>query len=170
MPCEARRVVVLTEEAYKRLKETKNSLPKMDASIQVDSFDSKDPIFESIPVSQSGDDQKTPSMNEVIPSSFDKLDPLEGIHKRFQKCTLELFNKLNDTPQFTWNQVTGQVYIDGHPQGIGIKNLLKAVCVPFTNTKIPPACVELIKSTGLKPRNHKLNTPTFPKWHPYFTI
>lgn len=199
--------MVLTEDAYNRLKQARSQGESLDASVQTDPEIPSSPVsvpqMENKEVSTSTDEYNNrlnpirsrshsldtsaqrlieiPSNpidipqidNEEVSTSkgFNEiLDPLENIHKRFRKTSLELLNKLEQIPQFSWNRSTGQVYIDGHNQGIDIENLLKAVCVPFTTTKVPPDCIRLIKSTGLKPRNHLLHKPPLPKWHNYFNI
>ena len=174
MPCEARRVVVLSQETYQRLKDSSIQI-QPEESLQSSSKEYTPPPAINIPlvVDRGSSPIKAPLDQVSVQEQPEKkpteeLFSLETFPKPFQKGAKQLLEQLEAAPSISWNQVTGLVYVRGKDQNITIGDLIKAVCIPFTATQVPPACSALLKELDIKPRNHLINAPKLPAWHPYF--
>ena len=176
MPCEARRVVVLTEDVYKRLRERQSPLPEIQQPVQLETSEPTHldppqvPTPEPVPsenptlsVSEPVADNPEPQLPPVK-----DLLPFDHLPSKYRDLAKDILERFESIAEFAWNQISGQVYVCGVDQGIGIVELLKAICVPFTKTPVPPACSDLLTRLSIKPRNHLINRPKLPPWHPYF--
>ena len=175
MPCEARRVVVLSEEAYQRLTESHQQEPVSQP------FPIQEPPKSPSPPPASPEPPVTPpppppvTLEVTVPVEPQPpaplpvhVDPLKQVPPRYQQQATKLLHQLQTRPEFSWDPVSGQVFIRAKDQGISVGLFLRLVCVPFTKGSLPPDCRSILEQLGVKPRNHLINKAILPPWRPYF--
>lgn len=187
MPCETRRVVVLTTDAYQRLKSAQCA-PRVDTETQTeDRFDSEvlpppaspplvhpfpasPPSVPPVPVSppvQPAPAARSPSP-PLPPPPPPPLSPslLDGISSKYRPGARDLLKQLEGIPELSWDP---EVHIRGRGTGVTISELLRGLCVPFVKLRLPPQLRQLVSRHKLKCRNHLVvGTLHTQPWHQYF--
>jgi hypothetical protein len=95
-------------------------------------------------------------------------NPLVDIPPRYFNAAEALLVKLEAISELCWEPDSGDLCIRGQRLELTIGQFLRAVCVPFTKASLPPVCRQLLHRHDIQPRNHLLNRPQPPTWHPYF--
>ena len=150
MPVETRHVVLLTKDAYTRLKESAARLPVEPQK----SFDK--PTVENPPAPAVGAEQ------------LDRLPPRpsDQVPARFRAYAESLLEALESSGEFEWNG--DSITVKGVCQNITMTDFLRAVCIPFTKCSVPDDCLQLMERLKIKPRNHILINKEPTQWHVYF--
>ena len=180
MPCQTRRVVVLTEQAYDRLLAASTKpLDVAETATQVDAGEQEEVLTKQqdrqskspspSPKTPEGENLPKPS-ESAIGSSSSKRPELETIPDRFLPCAEKLLTAFDAMPHVTWKSPVGQMYISGICQPISVCDLIKAASVPFTRASVPLECKRIVQESGIHPRNHLFCAPVLKPWHPYFSI
>ena len=164
MPVQPRRAVVLSMEAYRRLQEQSENVETTCASIP-EEYVPEEPETEhdaspapSLPI------PPPPSSDEVIEQS-----PLDSIPLRYRPDAKRLLELIKCEPSFSVT-TEGLVCINEQVQDLTVVGFLRCVCVPFTTTKLPLACKQIIDQLGIKPRNHLVLQTELQPWQDYFSV
>lgn len=183
MSKETRRVIVLSKESYQRLLDNRPSLPRS-PSPQSPIRKSPSPLpfkepllIQEPPLIQESLFQEPPLKKTFyeIKNQTTQTSPedhlLSNFPRRYLPHASKLLEKLSSIREISWEPGDGQVSIGDSQLNLSISQLLKAICVPFTKTLLPPACIQLLSLHQIKPRNHLLESEqTSFSWHPYFQL
>lgn len=206
-----RRVVVLTEETFQRLRdkatltsnqEDRQSTPpplversnEPTGSLAPDPLQSRHPfiqpalkssgqvvVYNSEQPTDQVPEEHQPNTAETGTDPWTEpgieessVCPTDSIPGRFRKSASLLLEQLDDLDDISWVKdqtgVDGEISIDGVGQGVTIQQLLKAVCVPFTATRLSPTIQRFLDRHNIQTRNHLVKSPDCPRWHPYFRL
>ena len=183
MPGKTRRVIVLSTEAFERLRESK--LVELPLSADTESEQTnhtdkdQDSPRENVKLNQETLEEHpaTPYFEPAADSSVEpkaesssQLDPLQGFPARYLKDAEATLARLQAIEEISWDSHSGCLSLSGQRCNLSLAQLLRTICVPFTKVRLPPACVDLLTRYQIKPRNHLLLASCGPKWHMYFKL
>ena len=155
----ARRVVVLTADAYQRLAQPRDEPP------------AAPPALPPSPPPPPPPSPETPPPPPPTPPPI--LDPwLARIPTRFQKEAARVKTLLDRIPQL--DQSREVLHLNGQSVGLTLAELLRALCVPLVRTKLPAQLRHLLTENRIKSRNHLALSTEYqdprPAWRTYFRV
>lgn len=195
-PAAARRVILISEETFLRLKsqadnkdddkgkeqaiiepkpeqindviETHNSDAGI-AGVSEDGDRETDPIEGIADEETTIDDEDTKAASTIVNAQ----SPAEEIPQRWRQIAKNYLAQLESIPAIDWLGEQGAISIEGTPLDppFTIHQLLRSLSVPFTKSPaLPSSLREFLRNNQLKPRNHLLPLADLPKWHQFFTL
>lgn len=165
MSKETRRVIVLTQDSYQRLCQAP---PPCLAEPRQMKDQATEPMEQQEPTElvEQHDADESMEQEEAVPA--EPMDTtLADIPPRYKTDAKALLDKLCSLEEVSWDD-TGSLCVRGSQLKLSIEEFLRAVSVPFTKTRLPPVCLQLLQRHQIKPRNHLLSRPQLHQWHQYF--
>lgn len=179
-----RGVVLITHEAYKRLREQTCSESvhddKTSETAPAESWPPKEVVTTAEFKDQSTHMEKNEESLEELskvdqyptspqPEEPTQYDPTEVIAYKYRKRARDTLRQLETINGLNWSN--GSVSLNGRPFGLSIESLLKVICVPFTKVTLKKDLLDTLISHRIPIRNHLVKqTDPLPPWHEFFSF